>query len=855
MPFVSRRFIVIVSLFAALALPVSAWAPTHRVTTRKGTIYLRPLESNSVLFSFRPAESAQVGSLENSELWDPDFINLLNDPEPITELKVGQALILDDGSQLFTFLDPVSGGLAFEVRYRDGDGTVSRSVSLELQGDRKPFQKKLVVRAPFIDHLYGLGEQFPQSELGQTVVDWKGKLRHSGAAPDSLENDPKGVYGNSLTPLAGGNVANALFPVLYMADETGGDALLFIDSPVDSRWDFRGTPWTVHFRGEDVSGALAWGEESLALRKRYMAWTGRAPIPPRKAFGLWVSEYGYENWAELESKASTLKEAGFPVDGFVLDLQWFGGIVTDSPDSKMGRVAFDEVNFPNPAQKIRELAARGLGLIVIEESYISQNLPEYADLAEKGYMVKSPSEPAKPLVLDDSTWWGLGSMLDYTNPEVGAYWHTLKRRPLVDMGILGHWTDLGEPEVFRHKKKQSRGRQDYETPIYHNGKTQLEANNFFGFSWAKSIFDGFGKDGRQSGPRPFILARTGTSGIQRFGTALWSGDIGANWRSLRSHYVGQSHMSFSGIDYYGSDVGGFFREAFEGEEGGVDELYTRWFAAACLTDVPLRPHTMNLGNKYETAPDRVGDVSSNLKNLRLRYRLIPYLYSASYKAWTEGAPLVSPLALAEDSASGPSADSALLKMVGPGLLARLVLEPGSVSVDCPLPAGTWYDFATGEQLQGGKTLERPSRAQDGAFVTPLFAKAGSLIPLGSAQTSEPDHARLEVAVFPGQSEGRFELYHDDGKSEAYRGGDFAVTEIAQSDWRGRFGRVTVQPVKGSYAKNMPSHRDVVLRVAYSGDRLQATVDGEAAECRKAGGYWVVTVPETSVHRRLEVNFE
>lgn len=847
------RFAVSLSVFIALALPVSAWAPTHRVSTKKGTVYLRPLDANSTLFSFRPAESGLVGSLENSELWASEFIAPLSTPETITELKVGQALDLEGGARLFTFLDPVSGSLSLEVRYLDG--TVSRSVSLEIQGDRAPFERRLVLRAPLTDHLYGLGEQFPHSELGRTVVDWKGKLRHAGAAPDSFETDPKGVYGNSLTPLAGGNVANAMFPVLYMVDEGGSDALLFIDSPVDSRWDFRSVPWTAHFRTAEVSGALAWGEESLELRKRYMSWTGRPPIPPRKAFGLWVSEYGYENWDELESKATSLKEAGFPVDGFVLDLQWFGGIVTDSPDSKMGRVAFDEVNFPNPVKKISELAARGLGLIVIEESYISQNLPEYADLSEKGYMVKSPIDPKQPLILDESTWWGLGSMLDYTNPEVGAYWHRLKRRPLIEMGIVGHWTDLGEPEVFRKKTKQSRGKQGYETPVYHNGKTQIQINNLFGFHWAKSIFDGFGEDGRRSGPRPFILARTGTSGIQRFGAALWSGDIGANWRSLRSHYVGQAHMSFSGIDYYGSDVGGFFREAYEGEEGGIDELYTRWFAAACLTDVPLRPHTMNLGNKYETAPDRVGDVASNLKNLRLRYRLIPYLYSAAYQAWSKGDPVVSPTALSQAHATGSFADSALLKSIGPSLLARLVLEPGSEAVNCPLPPGTWYDFNSGEPLEGGQSVERASRAQDKTLVTPIFAKAGSLIPLGSAQTSEPDPAWLEVAVFPGQTPGRFTLYHDDGKSEAYNGGDFAVTELAQSDWRGRFGRVTVGPVQGPYAKNLPSHRDVVLRVAYPGDRLQAIVDGEAVECRKAGGYWIVTVPESSVHRSLEIQFE
>lgn len=854
MSILSFRACLLWGLLLALTLPALSWTPSHRVITRKGIIYLRPLENRSVLFSFRPAGGAAVGSLDNSPLWDPDFIGSISTPGQVVDLKVGQPISMDEGSQLFTFLDPVSGRLSLEVRYQDGEEALSRSLTLELQSDQAPFQRRLVIRAPFVDHLYGLGEQFPYSDLGETLVDWKGKLRHSGAAPDSITSDPQGVYGNSLTPLAGGNVANALFPVLYLVDEEGTDALLFVDSAVDSHWDFRKKPWNVRFRGQDVSGALAWGAESSELRSRYMTWTGRAPIPPRKAFGLWVSEYGYENWDELESKASSLKEAGFPVDGFVLDLQWFGGILTDSPDSQMGRLVFDEVHFPNPAQKIQELARRGLGLILIEESYISQNLSEFTELAQRGFMVKSPSQPNLPLILDSSTWWGLGSMLDYTNPEVGAYWHKVKRQPLIDMGVLGHWTDLGEPEVFRRKLGAKRGVETYETPIYHGGKSQLEVNNLFGFSWAKSIFDGYGKDTHRAGPRPFILARTGTSGIQRFGVSLWSGDIGANWASLRSHYVGQSHIAFSGIDYYGSDVGGFFRDALGVEDGGVDELYTRWFAAACLTDIPLRPHTMNLGNKHETAPDRIGDVASNLKNLRLRYRLIPYLYSSSFQAWSKGTPVVAPTGLLE-AASGRLADSALLKLIGPDLLVRLVLEPSSVSAACPLPAGRWYDFATGEMLEGGQTWERPTKAQDGTFVTPIFAREGGLIPLGSPQSSEPDNSTLEIAVFPGRSESSFAVYHDDGKSEAYRGGDYALTEVSQSDWRGKFGRVTVGPAEGRFAKNFPAQRDIVLRVAHPADRLQATVDGVEVEARKASGYWIVTVPEVSVNRSVTIHFQ
>ena len=151
-----------------------------------------------------------------------------------------------------------------------------------------------------------------------------------------------------------------------------------------------------------------------------------------------------------------------------------------------------------------------------------------------------------------------------------------------------------------------------------------------------------------------MLSRSGTSGIQRFGAAMWSGDIGSNLASLAAHLNVQMHMSFSGIDYFGADIGGYVRTALEGD---LNDVYTQWFADGMLLDVPGRPHTLNLCNCNQTAPDRIGDVPSNLENLRLRYRLIPYLYSLAHRAHLYGEPVFPPLVVllpgrSERSANG-----------------------------------------------------------------------------------------------------------------------------------------------------------------------------------------------------------
>jgi len=826
-----------------------AWTPTHKVETDRGQLYLRPVDEHSVLFEFRPGELAPLVSVENSPLWDPEFIDRQILGGELKTLKVGEGLEFGDSSKLYSFVDPVSGRLSLEIRHTDPGSTTSNRIVLEVSGHSGYFSRELSIRAPHVEHLYGLGEQFPQRYLGETKVDWKGRLRHAGYAPDSYLEDPIGVYGNSLTPLAGGNLANAMFPVLYMADEEGSDALLFLDNATDSRWDFQRKPWEVKLRHGEFSGALTWGAESEELRRRYLTWTGRPPVPPRKAFGLWVSEYGFENWDELEEKASSLQENDFPVDGFVLDLQWFGGITEGSPDSNMGRLQFDLKNFPNPAAKIAELASRGLGVIVIEESYISRNLPEFEQLAQRGFLVEAPDKKGSPHIINRNPWWGIGGMIDYLDPEAGAFWHQEKRQPLSELGVMGHWTDLGEPEVFRREVKRSRGKTKYETPLYHGGKTQLEANNYFGFSWARSIFEGYGSDTHLAGPRPFILARTGTSGIQRFGASLWSGDIGANWESLRSHYVSQSHMSYSGIDYYGSDVGGFFREAFDGGREDFDELYSRWFSAACLTDIPLRPHTMNLGNRYETSPDRVGDKASNLWNLKLRYRLIPYLYSSAYEAWRKGDPVIGPASLATATEAELS-ESGTIKWVGKSLLAYLVLYPGVGEMDCLLPEGEWYDFYTGRPVEEREVTVATRDAQ-GRYRTPLFTKGGSVIPVGSERESRARPELLEFLLFPGSEPGSATVYYDDGSTEAYRGGAFATTTVGVSPFREGYGQIVVGPAAGEYA--VPAYRTVKIHLAAERRNLQALLGETPLEVEQKGGFHVITLPQVSSGDRLEIN--
>lgn len=234
-------------------------------------------------------------------------------------------------------------------------------------------------------------------------------------------------------------------------------------------------------------------------------------------------------------------------------------------------------------------------------------------------------------------------MIDWTNPDAGAWIRENRRFPnLAGKGIAGHWTDLREPGKYDPNACYRGVETTADGPKNRHG----DVHNLYAFLWNKSIYDGYAEKHGVLNRRPFIVTRSGASGSDRFGVAMWSGDIGSSLVLLATHLNAQMHMSFSGIDYYGSDIGGFRRKGMpcnEGHTGNLqyqNELYTQWFANGAWFVVPVRPHTDNsfqTSKRYETAPDQARDLLSNRENIRQRYELTPYYYySLAYRAHLTG---------------------------------------------------------------------------------------------------------------------------------------------------------------------------------------------------------------------------
>jgi alpha-glucosidase (family GH31 glycosyl hydrolase) len=321
---------------------------------------------------------------------------------------------------------------------------------------------------------------------------------------------------------------------------------------------------------------------------------------------------------------------------------------------------------------------------------------------------------------------------------------------------------------------------------------------------------------------------------------MWSGDVAPNMENLRGHLQTQMHMSLAGMDYYGSDAGGFLPPQDGGiQPSQVDELYTQWFANNALLDVPLRPHAWAFGEEngnIHITPDHRGHKPSNRANLLLRYELIPYLYSLAHRAYRFGEPVFPPLVYHfQDDPNVRGIGN--VKLIGDALLFGVVATFGQTDRRVYLPRGRWVDYHSGQWYDsaGGEIpavpLYRERLNQQGIFTIPLFARAGAIIPqmyvdektrtvsgrrdVDPATLSDEERQRentltteLKVKVFASTDPTSFTLYEDDGITLDYLNGKVRETEISQRV-EGDTIRVMIGQAQGTFHGANSSRASVV----------------------------------------------
>ncbi|MDE7142671.1 MAG: hypothetical protein K2O33_07260, partial [Muribaculaceae bacterium] len=288
--------------------------------------------------------------------------------------------------------------------------------------------------------------------------------------------------------------------------------------------------------------------------------TGRQPLPPFWSLGYITSKYGYKTRREAEQVVDSLKRAGYPVDGMVLDLYWYGR------EQDMGRLDWDPEQWPGHEAMLRRLRDKGVNMVAITQPYVlrdGRGKANYDYLAANGMLAKdSLGNPAEVKI-----WVGEGGMIDVSNPRT-AEWYKQTYARLTDEGMGGWWGDLGEPEVhpegFRHA----------------NGLTTRQYHNLYGNDWSRIIAELYAE--RYPGTRLMTLMRGGTTGLQRFSVFPWSTDVSRSWGGLHPQVTIMLGAGQSGLGYMSHDVGGF---AVDPENPVDGELYVRWLQLGLFSPV------------------------------------------------------------------------------------------------------------------------------------------------------------------------------------------------------------------------------------------------------------------------------
>ena len=507
------------------------------------------------------------------------------------------------------------------------------------------------------------------------------------------------------------------------------------------------------FMGPDLNKVVA----------EYRYATGAAPMFPKWAYGFLQCRERYSTQKQLLDAAAGFRERKIPVDAMIQDWQYWG---------KYGWSAmkFDEQNYPDPGEMIRQLHKENLRFVISVWSRFDEQTDVYKKMQAGSWLVPG------------TNWF------DPFNPKARELFWSSMRDGLFNLGVDGWWLDATEPEFDLRNKKTFLGMGDF----------MLNAYPFF---VTQSVYQGQ----RATAPnqRVFILTRAAYTGQQRNAAAFWSGDINGTWTDFRRQIPAGLNFTMTGIPYWTTDTGGFFRPEDQYTSPAYHELLDRWieYSAFC----PLfRMH----GNETETEIWKFGpEVEANFRQYdRLRHRLLPYTYSTAWMVTHDNYTMMRGLPL--DFRTDPNvADISDEFMFGPSLLVNPVTEPGAKTSPVYLPSGTeWLDFWTGERFAGGEMAQADAPLEK----LPLYVKAGSIIPLGPfIQFTDEKSDPIELRIYPGH-DAKFVLYEDEGTNYNYERHIYATIPIV---WDEAGKVLTIGPRAGAFPGMLKNRtfRVVVVR--------------------------------------------
>lgn len=500
--------------------------------------------------------------------------------------------------------------------------------------------------------------------------------------------------------------------------------------------------------------------------------TGRAALLPKWAFGYMQSKERYEDAKDLLTTAETFREKQIGLDTLILDwMSW--------PDGLWGQKTFDAARFPDPANMIRRLHEMGVHFMISIWPTMDEKCDNFREFQEKGLLLAA------------------GGIYNSFLPEGRRLYWEQANKGLFSYGVDAWWCDSSEPitpEWSQEVKPEA-------SEMYHAFVSSAadcmppEKSAAYCLYHAKAIYEGQRSCTEEK--RVVNLTRNGCLGSQKYGTILWSGDISASWETLRRQIIAGLQFCICGLPYWTLDIGAFFVKRgvswfwngdydLAAEDPAYRELYVRWFQYGAFLPI-FRSH----GTDCSREPWQFGTCGNPYYEaicaaIRLRYRLLPYIYSTAGAVWREDTLMMRPLFFAFP-ADVQAADITDEFMLGPSLLVCPVIKPvknpqtGSTenTRTVYLPAGTgWYDFRDNRRYEGGQYIQTPAEIDS----IPIFVREGAILPTTQPQESSnrTEDQDILLMVYAGKS-ASYTFYEDAGDGYGYEKGEYCLTTIVYDD--------------------------------------------------------------------------
>ncbi len=518
--------------------------------------------------------------------------------------------------------------------------------------------------------------------------------------------------------------------------------------------------------------------------------TGNVPMFPLWTFGYWQSKERYKTAAETEGVVSRYRQLQVPLDGIIQDWQYWGS------NYLWNAMDFLAEDFADGEQMIKNIHSQHAHFMISVWASFGPHTKAYRQLDEQGLLFDFETWPQSGLshIWPPRTDYPSGVRVydAFSQKARDIYWQNLKR--LYDMGTDGWWMDSTDPDFFNPREA------DYAHKAGDGNGTWRSLRNAFPLATVKGVYEHQRAASPQTQKRVFIMTRSAFAGQQHYGSNMWSGDVTSSWDMLRKQIPAGLSFTLTGNPNFNTDIGGFFCGAYNTMGPGsaprnpqYQELYVRWMQYGLFCPI-FRSHGADapreiwqFGQKGEPVYDAIEDM------IRLRYRLIPYLYSTAHQVTSHDESYLRPLFsdFASDKRVWNMTDEL---MFGRSILAAPIVEPqytvtDSIAPDWKklktavkyLPKGTrWYDFWTNQTYKGGQDIN----LQTALNRVPMFVRAGSILPLGSVMqyTGQQAWDKLEIRVYPG-ADGTFTLYEDEGDNYNYEQGVFSTITFSWDESR------------------------------------------------------------------------